>query len=219
MRVVETLALSAGYEPLARIPWQRAVTLLFQGKVEVIEEYQDRSIRSVTFEIRMPSVVRFLRALRNRRRAVKFSRENVYARDGGRCSYCRARVARHEATYDHVVPRNQGGRTDWTNVVIACVPCNQRKGGRTPEQAGMRLLATPARPRKLPDTVRITLTFVPGMPASWRSWLRDVAYWHGELECLRISRVFRMDSLSVAIAPPLRADGSRFEPLLPLREA
>ncbi len=179
---METLVLNATYEPVARVPWQRAITLLFMGKVEVVEEYEDKTIRAVTYELKMPSVIRFLRMLKGRKRAIKFSRENVYARDSGRCQYCSGRLPRQEATYDHVLPRSQGGMTRWDNVVIACVPCNQRKGGRTPEQAGMKLLSIPVKPRRLPEGVRLTFIYEKGMPASWRTWLRDVAYWHGELE-------------------------------------
>lgn len=179
---METLVLNPGYEPVARVPWQRAVTLLFLGKVEVVEEYQDRDIRSVTLVFKMPSVVRFLRALRHARKGVKFSRENVYARDDGRCQYCQRRVARHEATYDHVVPRAQGGKTTWTNIAIACVPCNQRKGGKTPEQAGMKLRCDPVKPKKLPDTFRIHLTFGQGIPETWKAWVQAYAYWNTELD-------------------------------------
>jgi len=170
---METLVLSAVYEPVARIPWQRAMTLLFLGKVEVVEEYEDRFVRSVTYEFRMPSVIRFLRALRGRKKAIKFSRESVYAGD---------KVPRHEATYDHVIPRVIGGATHWTNVVIACVPCNQRKGGRTPAQAGMKLLSTPVKPKHLPEVFRLSFTYERGMPHSWRTWLRDISYWHGALD-------------------------------------
>jgi 5-methylcytosine-specific restriction endonuclease McrA len=179
---METLVLTASYEPVARVTWKRAITLLFEGKVEVIEEYQDRLIRSVTFEIKMPSVIRFLRAMRARKKTPKFSRENVYARDNGRCQYCRKKVPRQEATYDHVTPRARGGKTTWENVVIACVPCNQHKGARTVAEAGLQLRSTPSRPKKLPDVVRITITFQKGMPHSWKSWLRDYSYWNGELE-------------------------------------
>src|SRR5947207_10455464 len=105
---METLVLNATYEPLCRIPWQRAITLLFNGKVEVVDEYEDRTIRSVTFELKMPAVVRFLKLLRRRKPIVRFSRENVYARDRGRCQYCARAVTRSEATYDHVVPRKLG---------------------------------------------------------------------------------------------------------------
>lgn len=179
---METLVLNPGYEPVARVPWQRAVTLLFLGKVEIVEEYDDREIRAVTFVLKMPSVVRLLRALRGAKRAIKFSRENVYARDGGRCQYCGAGVRRDEITYDHVVPRALGGTTTWENIVTACVECNQKKGGRTPAQAGLRLRSAPVRPKKLPEAFRVTLTFRQGMPESWRSFLRSCAYWHGELE-------------------------------------
>jgi len=179
---METLVLNPGYEPVARVPWQRAVTLLFLGKVEIVEEYEDREIRSVTFVFKMPSVVRLLRALRGAKKGIKFSRENVYARDGGRCQYCGARVRRDAITYDHVVPRALGGKTTWDNIVTACVDCNQKKGGTTPEQAGMKLRFTPVKPRKLPETFRITLTFRKGMPESWRAFLRDYSYWNSELE-------------------------------------
>jgi hypothetical protein len=91
-------------------------------------------------------------------------------------------VTRAEATYDHVVPRSQGGKTNWENIVIACVPCNQRKGGRTPDQAGMRLAMAPVRPTKLPDVLRLTFSFQKGMPPAWKNWLRDLTYWHGSLE-------------------------------------
>jgi 5-methylcytosine-specific restriction endonuclease McrA len=179
---MDTLVLSSWYEPVARISWRRAVTLLFAGKVEVIDEYADREIRSVSFSIKMPSVVRFLRALRGRKRGVKFSRENVYLRDGARCQYCERKVPRSEATYDHVVPRAQGGKTNWDNVVIACLPCNQRKGGRTPVEARMTLRTAPVRPKKLAEGLHLTITFKDGMPATWRAWLRDFSYWNGELD-------------------------------------
>lgn len=179
---METLVLNASYQPVARITWQRAITLLFLGKVEVVEEYEDKTIRSVTFEVKMPSVVRFLRMLKRRKPVIRFSRENVYARDNGQCQYCGNKVTRPEATYDHVHPRSQGGGTHWENIVIACVPCNQRKGGRTPDQAKMKLKTVPVKPTKLPETLRLTFAFQKGMPASWANWLRDMTYWHGSLD-------------------------------------
>jgi 5-methylcytosine-specific restriction endonuclease McrA len=179
---METLVLNASYEPIARVSWERAITLHFLGKVEIVESYEDKLIRSVSFEIKMPSVIRFLRMLTRRKPVIRFSRENVYARDGGKCQYCTKPVGRSEATYDHVVPRSQGGKTNWENIVIACVPCNQSKGGRTPAQARLKLLAVPKKPNKLPDTMRLTFTFQKGMPDSWKNWLRDLTYWHGSLE-------------------------------------
>src|SRR5271167_1295415 len=108
---MQTLVLSAAWEPMEIVSWQRAITLLFMEKAEVIEEYADRKIRTVRLELGMPSVVRFHKVLRNSKKAVKFSRQNVHARDRGRCQYCGNVVHRHQATYDHVIPRAQGGRT------------------------------------------------------------------------------------------------------------
>lgn len=180
---METLVLSSAWEPLARVPWERAVVLLWQGKVEVVEEYADRQVRSVTVALGMPSVIRFVRnARRSGKKCLRFSRDNVYVRDGGRCQYCAAPLSRREATYDHVVPRARGGLARWENIVLACVPCNQRKGCRTPEEAGMALRADPVRPRTLPGPIHLMLQYDRGMPPSWRKFLRDMTYWHGALE-------------------------------------
>jgi len=178
---METLVLSQDYAPVARVHWQRAVTLFFMDKVEIVDSYEDKEIRSVTFSMKMPSVVRFLRTIRSKKKAVKFSRENVYARDKGRCQYCSTPVPRHESTYDHVLPRAAGGKTEWENVVISCYGCNQKKASRTPEQAGMKLKMRPVRPKSLPD-MRVTVVWRKGDPDAWRSWLRDFAYWNAELE-------------------------------------
>ena len=177
----ETLVLDATCLPVARVSWRRAVTLLFQNKVEILESYEDKEIRSVTFSIKMPSVVRFVRAIRRKKKIIKFSRENVYARDNGRCQYCYKAVHRPEATYDHVIPRSQGGKTTWENIVIACIPCNQKKGCRRPDQADMALKTIPVKPKKLSD-MRITLSWQKGMPLSWKTWLVSYRYWNEELE-------------------------------------
>lgn len=177
---METLVLTHAYQPVDRITWQRAVTLWAADKVEVLEAYDNRIIRSVSVSIKMPSVVRFVYQIRLKRTGVKFSRENVYTRDKGRCQYCRRQVTRMEATYDHVVPRRQGGLTKWDNIVIACLPCNQKKGGRTPEEAGLVLKVKPERPKSLPPTMRFTLPR--GVPDTWKQYLYDIQYWNGRLD-------------------------------------
>ena len=186
---METLVLDAGYVPVGRVHWQRAMTLYFLNKVEIVEEYLDKAIRSVREVLRMPSIVRFLKAKKNKKRAIKFSRNNMYARDHGKCQYCGLRVSLSEFTYDHVVPRARGGKTDWDNCVVCCMPCNQRKGSKTPAEAGMKLLSTPVRPKKLSDEFRVSIQWKQGMPESWRAWLADNkdslasdSYWNGELE-------------------------------------
>jgi len=179
---MDTLVLSHAYEPVARCDWQRAITLLFEGKVEIIKEYEDRNVSSVSVTMKVPSVIRFLRMSRPRKRAVKFSRENVYMRDHGRCQYCSRKVTHKEATYDHVIPRSQGGPTNWVNVVISCTPCNQKKGGRTPSQAGMKLLSIPTKPEALHNPPRLTFLFDKDVPVTWKQVLMDYGYWQGELE-------------------------------------
>lgn len=178
---MQTLVLSPEWEPISQVSWQRVVRLILRGRVEVLEEYEDRYIRSETWEIKLPSVVRLLKWVNGKRRGVRFSRENVYTRDKGRCQYCQIKLARAESTYDHVLPRTQGGKTRWENIVIACVPCNQRKGGRTPVQAGMKLVVEPTKPKYLPETLRLTFTRSK-TPESWKAYLRSVVYWNGEID-------------------------------------
>ena len=173
----QTLLLNATYEPLRVVHWQKAITLWAQGKVEILAEH-DREIRSVTFSLRLPSVIRLLRRIRMRRRVeyVPFSRANIYARDQHSCQYCGQAFSMAELTFDHVVPVAQGGRKDWENIVTCCISCNRQKGGRTPEQAGMRLIRAPRRPDRAP-ALRITLG-LRHAPDSWRDYL----YWNVELD-------------------------------------
>lgn len=169
-----TLLLSCGYEPLATIGWQRAITLLTLNKVEVIETY-DCDIRSVHLVIKMPAVVRLFSAFRRHKKMVKFSRQNVLARDRWKCQYCGDKKATHELTYDHVVPRAQGGITCWENIVTCCEECNARKANRTPQQAGMRLRKEPERPTWVPI---YTVTLKGSLPEQWANYL----YWNSPLE-------------------------------------
>lgn len=170
-----TLVLDQGYQPHRIVSWQRAVTMLFQGKIEVIEEY-DEDIRSLYITIKMPAVVRLLHRVRGKR-AVKFSRINVATRDDFRCQYCGIKHVLKELTYDHVVPRAQGGKTRWENIVMACYPCNEGKRDRTPAQAGMRLRKKPIKPKSLP-VVRFRIDPASSVPEAWMNWI----YWHGKLD-------------------------------------
>jgi 5-methylcytosine-specific restriction endonuclease McrA len=164
-----TLVLTPGYVPHRIVTWQRAVTLLFDDKVEVIESY-DEPLRSPSITIMMPAVVRMLHDVRPRRKGVKFSRVNVLARDNWTCAYCGVARAPRELTFDHVVPRAQGGRTIWENIVTACARCNERKGARTPDEARMPLRKKPYRPRELPIT-DLHRHLGRGVPDAWKSWL------------------------------------------------
>ena len=109
----QTLLLNATYEPLKIVHWQKAITLMCQGKVEVVAEY-DREIRSVSISFKLPSVIRLLRFIRIKRRFdyVPFSRANIYARDKHECQYCGEEFPTNDLTFDHVQPVAQGGRKD-----------------------------------------------------------------------------------------------------------
>lgn len=172
----QTLVLNQGYQPTAVVSWQQAIRLFFLDKVEIVREYEDRELRSTHLVIKMPAVVRLLKSFKRKPRPVKFNRINIHARDKGSCQYCGKKVSLKESTYDHIKPRSQGGKTTWENVVISCVDCNSTKGGRTPEQAGMRLRSVPVKPKTIP-TMAIKI-HRERAPAAWRDFL----YWTGELD-------------------------------------
>jgi len=166
------LVLDVGMQPLRVQSWQDAITDVFLGKAEIVHYSADKTIRSVNREWRMPSVVRLLRSFKRDRLRVKFSRINVYARDNFTCQYCGVRGQTQDLNLDHVVPRAQGGRTTWENVVCSCVPCNTAKADKTPAQAGMKLLSQPKKPYQLPE---IKVPLDRRAPPEWRY------YWKGAL--------------------------------------
>jgi len=116
------------------------------GEVDDSEDW----IRAVNFEVQVPRVIRLLTYDRVPRNSVKFTRRNVFLRDEYHCQYCGSRFGTGNLSLDHVMPRSQGGQSNWSNIVTACLKCNVRKGGRTPEQANMKLLTRPIRPKRNP---------------------------------------------------------------------
>jgi 5-methylcytosine-specific restriction endonuclease McrA len=165
------LVLNASFEPLHVVTWQRAMQLLFQGKVEVVEE-SEHEVHTVRLTIKVPAVLRLLQyvPLGRKKQIVRFSRTNVFLRDNHCCQYCGTRFNKSFLTLDHVIPIVQGGGKSWENIVTACKPCNQHKGGRTPAQAGLKLIRTPRRPLWLPTTtlhMGISVT-----PESWKIYLK-----------------------------------------------
>ncbi len=161
------------YYPLSLWPWQTAVKAMFLERVDVIAHY-DREVHSPNHTLKLPSVIALRQFVRPSEHPA-FTRFNLFLRDRFRCVYC---GSGRELTFDHVIPRAQGGRTTWENVATACAPCNLRKGGRTPRQAGMSIARWPERPTswQLQDHGR---AFPPGyLHESWRDYL----YWDVELE-------------------------------------
>jgi 5-methylcytosine-specific restriction endonuclease McrA len=176
---------------------ERALALLFTGHAQVVCEtaggfntfsfgewcdfsssYEgEELIRIISIRIRVPRIILLLFFDRLPNKEVKFTRQNIFERDRNTCQYCGKKFDRKDMNIDHVVPRQQGGLTNWTNVVCSCVDCNRRKGSRTPEQARMHLVRKPKKPRWRPF---VEIQFVKTADHSWRHFL-DLAYWNVEL--------------------------------------
>lgn len=168
MNLEPVLLLDSTYEPLRVISWTKAMTLLLTGSAEVIEEDEDRLIRSVSLEWKRPSVIRQLTKFRKKDRRVQFNRINIFMRDDWMCQYCRQKKFAKELTFDHILPKSHGGKTSWTNIVTACKPCNSRKDDRTPEQAGMHLFKLPEEPKWLPAHLTLKMKT---LPKKWEPYM------------------------------------------------
>lgn len=193
----KVLVLNRSFLPVHVTSVRRAFTLLYQGVAQAVnEEYRlfdfatwadlsvavrDDTVGMVGRAIRVPRVILLVAYDRLPKRRVRFSRFNIYARDHNTCQYCGERFSRTELNLDHVVPRSQGGGSSWENVVCSCFDCNRRKGGRTPEQAGMLLLRQPKRPEWTPFVLE---TFSPARYREWAPFMTtvDVSYWNTELQ-------------------------------------
>ena len=160
------LVLNQSYEPLNICRVRRAIVLIYQNKAEMLENGSG-FIHSVNGEFPVPSVIRLAVMIRRRPRLErKLTRLEVFKRDRHTCQYC-GRESR-QLTLDHVVPRYRGGQHTWENVVSACVPCNRRKAGKTPKEAGMKLICQPSRPRV--TTLFYIPTYYPHSRSEWQKY-------------------------------------------------
>jgi 5-methylcytosine-specific restriction endonuclease McrA len=193
----KVLVLNRNFLPVHVTSVRRAFSLLYQGLAEAVDDQyrtfdfdswsalsssmHDDTIGMVDRIIRVPRVILLLTYDRIPRRQVRFNRFNVYARDRNTCQYCGQRLPRVELNLDHVVPRSQGGLSIWENIVCSCHACNRRKGGRTPKEAGMKLLHPPRRPEWTPFMLE---TFSLRRYREWLPFLStvDAAYWNTELQ-------------------------------------
>jgi len=156
------LVLNQDYQPLNISPVRRAVILVLRGKAEIVENGSGE-IHTPSLTLPLPSVIRLLYYIYVPKRQRKFTRFEIFNRDKFTCQYCGRRTS--DLTLDHVVPRHRGGAHSWENVVSACIPCNRRKAGRTPEEAGMKLIRRPQAP---PATFTIPYHYIESFP----QWLR-----------------------------------------------
>jgi len=166
------LVLNRFYMAIRVVNVRRAMTLLYRGCAEVIvmdqeqfvsydfdswcelsqltsmEKQPDEDyIQAVNFELRVPRITRLTRFDKMPSQTVRFNRKNLFARDSYQCQYCGQHQPTNKLSLDHVIPRSHGGQTTWENIVCCCLKCNGRKGGRTPQQAKMKLLSRPVKPR------------------------------------------------------------------------
>ena len=175
------LVLNADFRPLSYFPlslwsWQDAVKAVFLNRVNIVAEY-DVFARSPSFTMKLPSVIALKEYIPLSRQPA-FTRFNVFLRDRFDCQYCGEWFPVHELTFDHVVPRSKGGRTNWDNVVTACSACNVKKGGRLLIKSGMRLNQKPYQPTT-EDLHKNGKNFPPNF--LHKSWM-DHLYWDVELE-------------------------------------
>lgn len=193
------LVLNKNWRPIAAISLEDAICKVYSSyedgtpKARIIEpeSYQtftwedwsklkpaidEDTIASANFVFRIPEIILLSRYEKMPKPKVHFSRRTLYKRDRNQCQYCGCRPGSEELTIEHVVPRCQGGKTTWENCVLACVPCNRRKADRTPQQAGMKLLKEPCRPKMH------MLRFDDFKPIkSWEAFI-DLSFWNVELE-------------------------------------
>ena len=192
------LVLNRHYQPVNITNVRRAFSLLYQGLAKAIDQqyrtfdydswaalsedmHHTDVVHTVTRSIRVPRVIILQVFDKFPRARVRFSRQNIYLRDNSTCQYCGQRKLRSELNLDHVIPKSQGGRSNWENIVCSCIKCNLKKGGRTPKEAHMKLLKTPRQPSWSPFARPISHN--PGIYDAWRPFLNpvDAAYWNSEL--------------------------------------
>ncbi|WP_135082057.1 HNH endonuclease [Terasakiella sp. SH-1] len=175
------LVLNADYRPLSYLPlslwsWQEAIRNVFIERVNVVSEYET-CVHSPSHTIRLPSVIALKQYAKPAPR-VAFTRFNVFLRDMFACQYCGIELPAHDLTFDHVIPKCRGGRTNWENIVTACRPCNTHKGHMSVRQARMQLLTPPYRPNNFELQERGRFFPPNHLHESWRDFL----YWDSELE-------------------------------------
>lgn len=162
------LVLNASYEPINVCAARRAIVLIIKG-VASAEEFGDKTIHSSAHSLDMPSVIRLLEYRRIPQQTRALSRKNILMRDRYTCQYCGASGSAANLTLDHVIPRSRGGGSSWENLATCCHPCNNKKGNRTPEEAGMKLARAP-RPFTL-HTSRHLMRLLGHGDQQWRKYL------------------------------------------------
>jgi len=162
------LVLNATYEPINVCGARRALVLVLKG-VASTEEESRHYFHSPSLALPVPSVIRLLEYRRIPFQGRALSRKNILLRDRNTCQFCARVFPASDLTLDHIVPRSRGGDSTWENLVACCHPCNNKKGDRLPEEAGMRLLR---RPRSFNmHTSRHLMRMMGKSDQAWRKYL------------------------------------------------
>jgi 5-methylcytosine-specific restriction endonuclease McrA len=162
------LVLNASYEPINICAARRALVLVLKG-IASAEESSQHAVHSTRRTVKVPSVIRLLEYRRIPHQTRALSRKNILMRDRYTCQYCLKVMPAGELTLDHVIPRSRAGESAWENLVACCHHCNNRKGSRTPEEAGMKLARQP-RPFSL-HTSRHLMRLLGKSDEQWRKYL------------------------------------------------
>ena len=176
MHSTRTLLLTQGYEPIQIISWQRAITLMALDKVDVVEQY-DEEIHAVSMVMQVPAVVRLRKSFPRRTKPVKFSRVNIYARDGHRCQYCGVTCTTSDLTYDHVIPRCARRCASTKGEHRVCLLRVQPREGKPHAVGSSHEAAVDAGAPDVDASVQIRVS-AQSVPDAWR----DYVYWTSEID-------------------------------------
>ncbi len=171
MKSYRTLVLNSNGRPLTIISWQRAIVLVYDGRMIELDFYKGQKIRDGHGRnYTVPAVIMAKEYVKRKHGIAPFNRKNVLLRYGMTCQYCGVRHAAAELTYEHVVPRSKGGTTDWENIVPACLKCNNKKADKTCKESGMHPLTYPSLPAKGESFIGIS-PFHDKIPTEWLAYL------------------------------------------------
>jgi len=142
---ISVLKLDSSFKPVEIISWEEAFLLTWLNKAWAAE-YSDQWVHSATEAFQIPSIIVLFRYIEEKFFTLPCTRTNIMIRDEKVCQYCLDAFRESELTIDHVIPRSKGGKTIWTNVVMACKPCNQQKRDLLLENTTLKLRSLPKKP-------------------------------------------------------------------------
>lgn len=195
----DVLVLNRHFYAIHITDWRRALSLLYLDHARVVDQeyrtydfsdWQELSremeshpsgfVQTPTFRIAVPEVIALRAYGHIPVSEIKFTRRNIYEHYGYRCCYCGHKFQTSDLNLEHIIPRSRGGQTSWANVVTSCIACNIKKGSLLPEEAGMKLLIQPTKPKwKGAGSLVFRSSFK--VKASWQKFI-DSVYWNSEIE-------------------------------------